>query len=311
MCSITSLETTRSNSPSLSSRSINASTNSTFGYARRAIAIPLGDASTPVIWYPSSASRPVICPFPHPRSQIVLTPSSVFTSSTKTRVSFSPDSPLPALSARHSNSVYVDTVIQISQLARRILPRILLRQLQSGTTASREFVSIRKRLGQLLFERTLIDRRDPPRISRRDLSSKIHIRTDHHRHRLRQRFHHTQSEVFLVRRQGQQRRATQHCVFLVTIEPARERYSLVRSGPGFEHRHIINWPVTSKHQSPSRKLRLLHERQKRVYQNIESLLRMQTRQYEHVRILSRFAVRVAGDDFNTQRDHPSVIQTET
>src|SRR6185295_14519901 len=102
---------------------------------------------------------------PHPRSQIVLTPSSVFTSSTKTRVSFSPDSPLPALSACHSNSVYVDTTIQISQLARRIFPRIPLRQLQSGTTAFPQFVSIRKRLSQLLSEFPLIYRRDPTRIS--------------------------------------------------------------------------------------------------------------------------------------------------
>src|SRR6185369_2347683 len=136
-----------------------------------------------------------MCPLPQPRSQIDCTPSSFFTSSTNTRVSFSPDSPLPARSALHSNSVYVGAAIEnfcveTNQTCGGVLPRILLRKFPACPAALHELVFITQRFGQSHGECILIDCRDPTRICRHDLSCQIHVRTDEHRHRVRQCFHH-------------------------------------------------------------------------------------------------------------------------
>src|ERR1700741_4658466 len=98
-------------------------------------------------------------------------------------------------------------------------------------------------------------------------------------------------------------------MLLLTIEPPCELDSVTRSSLRFEHRDIFTRAVTSKHEPPLCKLWRLQQRQKSIDQNIEPLLRVQTRQHEDVRVSNKF--RVAGGCFNTQRDHLSVIQSET
>src|SRR5689334_12527969 len=128
-------------------------------------------------------------PFPQPRSQIVFTPSSFFTSSTNTRVSCSPDSPFPACSACHSNSVYVGAAIQyflveLDQMLRGVLPRVLPRHLLTGTAAFRELSFVAKRFGEFRRQCFFVYSGHPAGVGGDDLRCEIHAGTHEHGHRL-------------------------------------------------------------------------------------------------------------------------------
>src|SRR6185369_14791885 len=123
-----------------------------------------------------------MCPLPQPRSQIDFTPSSRFTSSTNTRVSFSPDSPLAACSACHSNSLYVgaaiqDVLVELDQMLRDILPRVLARQFLPGATASREFCFIAHIFRELCRQCVFVDWYDPTGIRRHDFGREVNTGT--------------------------------------------------------------------------------------------------------------------------------------
>src|SRR5215216_4597230 len=86
-----------------------------------------------------------------------------------------------------------------------------------------------------------------------------------------------------MRRQTQQRRTTKHRILPLAVQPTREQYS-VSLNFALEPRDILSRPIACQHQAPLRKLRRLDQRLKSIDQNIQPLLRMQTREHEHVRI---------------------------
>src|SRR6185369_7842476 len=125
---------------------------------------------------------------------------------------------------------------------------------------------------------------DPARVCGGNLSGQVDVRTDEHRNGSRERFHYTQAKVFLIRRQDQQRCAAQHCFLSLALKPAGKSNTVRRSSPEC----VFRWSLACDDQSPVPKQALSREFDKGINENIQSLLRMQTRHDQHVMITTLF-----------------------